>query len=175
MTAEKHPKTQYEKDFISQTYRQWAHIKERCQAQWTKDKKRMLRPPIPFTMTVADYRAWAMEQFQHPVGSARCAYCNRIVTVMTFSPDHQRALDRGGESGRQNLAVSCDDCNKIKGRVTAEWFKFFLKCLWEMPDADANDIRSRLLKAEKLASMTRRNTARIHQFEQERVIANGAS
>lgn len=165
--------TRAEKEFTASTYRQWSHIKERCQQQETK-KHRIIRLAIPFTMTVADYRAWVLEQFKHPAGVARCEYCTRIVTVQTFSPDHKRALQRGGSSGLDNLAVSCADCNQIKGKVGAEWFKFLLKCLWEMPDADASDIRSRLLKSEKLASLNRRNTTRIQEL-QKGITANGTA
>ena len=155
--------TRAEQEFTKFTYRQWAHMKERCQEQKSK-KGRITRLAIPFTLTVAEYRAWVLGLIKYPAGSTRCTYCNRVLVVSTLSPDHMRALERGGSSGLDNIAPSCEECNTVKGEVTAEWFKFFLKCLFEMPDADSRSIRARLLKSEKLASQNRRNTVRIQQL-----------
>jgi 5-methylcytosine-specific restriction endonuclease McrA len=156
--------TQAEKDFMRTTSQQLADMRKRCKGKFD-ERGRMLRAEIPFRLELADYRAWVLSKFRTPDGTARCEYCPRIVSITTFSPDHMVALQRGGSSGTENLAVSCANCNAIKGKVGAIWFKFFLKCLWEMPDADANDIRSRLLKSEKLASLNRRNTMRIQQLQ----------
>jgi 5-methylcytosine-specific restriction endonuclease McrA len=166
-------KTQYDKDFISATYTKWSTMKNNCAEKRSKDKKRIVRLAIPFSLTLDQFRTWCLSKFKHAGGTAKCEYCSRPVSILTFSPDHMQPLQRSGSSGTNNLAVSCSDCNEIKSDMSAEWFKYLLRCLWEMPDADAKSVRSRLLKSEKLASLTRRNTVRIQQFEREKAQANG--
>jgi hypothetical protein len=166
-------KTQYEKDFTGSTYRKWATMKDNCAEKRTKDDKRVVRAAIPFSLTLDEFRSWVLSKFKHAGGTARCEYCNRPVSVLTFSPDHMRPLQRGGSSSTENLAVSCGECNEIKSQVSAEWFKYFLKCLQQMPDADAKDIRSRLLKSEKLAALTRRNVFRLKKLESQVALHGG--
>jgi len=166
-------KTQYEKDFISATYTKWSTMKNNCAEKRSKDKKRIVRLAIPFSLTLEEFRNWCLSKFKHAGGTAKCEYCSRPVSIMTFSPDHMQPLQRGGASGTENLAVSCGECNEIKSQVSAEWFKYFLKCLQQMPDADARDIRSRLLKSEKLAALTRRNVFRLKKLESEVALHGG--
>ena len=150
-----------ESRFKSATLAKFGAMRSRCQT-----KGRMLRAPIPFTLTLDQFRGWCLEQFKSTEGVARCAYCSRPVNIETFSPDHKTALQRGGTSGLENLAVSCGDCNQIKGAMSADCFLDLIACLRKMPAADANSVTGRLLKSEKLASLTRRNFARAKAAKQ---------
>ena len=117
-----------ESRFKSATLAKFGAMRSRCQT-----KGRMLRAPIPFTLTLDQFRGWALEKFGGTDGIARCAYCARPVNIETFSPDHKTALQRGGSSGLENLAVSCTECNEIKSSMSAECFLDLIACLRNWP------------------------------------------
>ena len=48
---------------------------------------------------------------------------------MTLRVDHMMPVSRGGTLGFENLCCSCDDCNRIKGELTAEEFKAVTRTL----------------------------------------------
>jgi len=62
-----------------------------------------------------EVRAYLLEKFQR-----RCAYCGRGNTA--FELDHLLPRSRGGSDRVSNLALSCHDCNTIKGNQTASEF-----------------------------------------------------
>jgi 5-methylcytosine-specific restriction endonuclease McrA len=47
----------------------------------------------------------------------RCEYCllPQDVAFFPHEPDHIHALKHGGETGAENLALACFDCNRFKG------------------------------------------------------------
>jgi 5-methylcytosine-specific restriction endonuclease McrA len=62
-----------------------------------------------------EIRASVLEKFGH-----RCAYCH--TERGPFELEHIRPRARGGSSRVWNLALSCHDCNVVKGSLTAaEW------------------------------------------------------
>ena len=51
-----------ESRFKSATLAKFGAMRSRCQAKVSK-KGRMLRAPIPFTLTLDQFRGWALEKF----------------------------------------------------------------------------------------------------------------
>lgn len=53
-----------------------------------------------------------------------CYYCSEELDSVTLHPvaEHKLPRCRGGTNERANLALSCDRCNTLKARQTAEEF-----------------------------------------------------
>jgi 5-methylcytosine-specific restriction endonuclease McrA len=64
-----------------------------------------------------EVRAYLLEKFGH-----RCAYCGR--SDVAFELDHVWPKSRGGSDRVSNLALSCHDCNSLKGNRTAAEFGY---------------------------------------------------
>ena len=47
-----------------------------------------------------------------------CQYCGR----KGYSIDHREPVSRGGSNDLDNLTLSCQECNKLKGDMPYEWF-----------------------------------------------------
>lgn len=56
----------------------------------------------------------------------RCVYCNRQFPRKTLTLDHITPRVDGGKDGKSNLATCCLDCNRRKGRMSAEEFRELL-------------------------------------------------
>jgi 5-methylcytosine-specific restriction endonuclease McrA len=56
----------------------------------------------------------------------RCRYCGKRLNRGTFTADHIHPKSRGGTSRRENLCVSCKQCNTLKGDSTIREFKGLL-------------------------------------------------
>ncbi|MCC6918918.1 MAG: HNH endonuclease [Alphaproteobacteria bacterium] len=58
----------------------------------------------------------------------RCFYCKRIMRITQtrcpeqFTIDHTRPLCRGGRDNDENRVGCCNECNQVKGFMTAEEF-----------------------------------------------------
>lgn len=48
----------------------------------------------------------------------RCQYCNKHVSIHTFTLDHVHPKCYGGKTVWENVVVSCYDCNQKKGEKT---------------------------------------------------------
>ena len=59
--------------------------------------------------------------------SQRCSYCGIDLLPDKVSFDHKTPLARGGTKTIENLAVSCFDCNYLKGVKTVPEFKMFVE------------------------------------------------
>lgn len=57
--------------------------------------------------------------------SIDCFYCHKAVRGRDAEVDHKTPLSRGGKHERANLAAACYQCNRSKGRLTAD--EFFAK------------------------------------------------
>lgn len=67
----------------------------------------------------------------------KCEYCGQELFIKdtlypycrSFSFDHKTSIDRGGDNSLNNFAIICHRCNIVKGTMTAETFKEFLRPL----------------------------------------------
>lgn len=132
-------------------------MRNRCAEK--KDKNgRVRRRGIEFTVNRAGFVGWLQLYFSEGLrGVCRCEYCNAPVDVLSFSPDHATPLSRGGSSGLENVAISCERCNQAKGKLTAAEFKAFLGCMDRMRSQfidgiAVRDIMHRLASARKAAN-----------------------
>lgn len=146
----------YDKQFMTFTQRQWGHIRERSAAKYSNDGKRLLRPEIPVEFSLGEFREWVLVHLgMRKDGVGKCEYCGAPLAAAGFVPDHARALARGGRNTIDNLVFSCADDNDAKGSIAAEWYRYLLRCLEQMPEPESAIIRNRLIKSEKLASSVR--------------------
>jgi 5-methylcytosine-specific restriction endonuclease McrA len=54
----------------------------------------------------------------------RCSYCNKKVDITNSNLDHVVPKAHGGNSDRENLVLSCIDCNCCKASLSKEeWDK----------------------------------------------------
>ena len=58
-----------------------------------------------------------------------CLYCSEKIQIDDYSPDHILPLDRGGSNTIDNIQFICIGCNRMKGNLTDEEFKWFLSFL----------------------------------------------
>ena len=116
---------------------------------------------VPFTL--AQYREWLADMMQTTRG-IRCAYCGRPLPIQAVSPDHIQPVKRGGGLNLENLAASCQDCNRAKGELEGVEFKALLKGLETFPAPARNYV----LKCLRSAAMG----ARMRFFPREK--AKGA-
>jgi HNH endonuclease len=104
---------------------------------------------VPFDLEA--FRAWVLDALGgKPDGCALCHYCRRPLCAEDFFVEHKTPSRRGGTLGFENLAISCDECNRWKGSLTEEEFLAFRAAMDElvsrgklMPDG-YQDIMKRL-------------------------------
>jgi 5-methylcytosine-specific restriction endonuclease McrA len=61
-----------------------------------------------------------------------CYYCNIDLDLYgnkSFELDHKTSPKRGGSADKENLCITCEECNSLKGMMTEK--EFFI-CLSEM-------------------------------------------
>jgi 5-methylcytosine-specific restriction endonuclease McrA len=101
---------------------------------------------IPFTLL--EFRAWVLLQFKNDWnGVCKCEYCNRWLNVQTFVVDHDIPIAPPFYGGLDlsNLRMCCEECNRLKGKVTGVKFKLFVAwCLEHLTPAEWADIAGRL-------------------------------
>jgi hypothetical protein len=86
---------------------------------------------LPFDLE--HLRAWVLEQLGGKSdGCALCYYCRRPLCSQDFYLDHKVPASRAGSLGLDNLAMSCDDCNRSKGGLTDDEFLHLRNGLDEM-------------------------------------------
>lgn len=113
---------------------------------------------VPFTL--AEYREWLYAMMETPEG-IRCAYCGRPLAIQAVSPDHIMPVKRGGGLGTDNLATSCQDCNRTKGELTGDEYRALMNGLESFPAA----ARSYIVKCLRSAAMG----ARMRFFPRDKV------
>ena len=57
----------------------------------------------------------------------KCEYCGVDLNEKDFQIDHKIPLSRNGKHSIDNLAISCKECNNLKGTMTSEEFLIFIK------------------------------------------------
>lgn len=98
---------------------------------------------VPFNLE--QFREWVLNLLSGAVdGAFKCFYCGAWVNIHTMVSDHRDPPNRGGSLGFDNLCGCCKSCNDVKGNLPEIWYRFLLKCLAEMPESIANDIKGRL-------------------------------
>jgi hypothetical protein len=108
---------------------------------------------LPFTRD--NFRVWTLALLGGRVdGITRCSYCTAILNIATLVPDHVQPLARGGSLDLHNLAPSCGNCNRRKGKISADGFRKLIAFMQEnlYPD-DMNDILGRLATGGEGAKM----------------------
>lgn len=145
----------YEQQFTHYSRVKFNDLKRRSEPKFNHDKTRLLRAGQPVGFTLGEFRDWMLHVFGAREGQAQCGYCQVRITPATFVPDHDIPLARGGPNTLANLVACCETCNDIKGVLSGHWYRFLRKCLDEFPDAEADIIRARLAKSEKLAAQVR--------------------
>lgn len=105
---------------------------------------------LPFTLD--QFRDWLLRQLGgNPNGTTRCVHCTAVLDAISVSFDHLEPVSQGGSLGLENLGPSCDECNRMKGKITARTFAKLLAWLnragrgeEEMTIMDRTDIIKRL-------------------------------
>jgi 5-methylcytosine-specific restriction endonuclease McrA len=128
--------------------------------RFLKTRKNWQGQELPFTLT--QFREWFANQLSDG-GTARCAYCNWPVNLITAQTEHKMPPWRKSNPdlllGLTNLAISCEKCNQQKGVLSAQAFKRLREVLFEDPafeEIDRVSVLSRLqsqLKLVKVANL----------------------
>lgn len=69
-------------------------------------------------------KAWYQLAFSVP--SVTCAYCQRVITTVLAVVDHKQPYRHGGLHESNNLALTCRDCNALKGSTPWEVWAAYL-------------------------------------------------
>lgn len=101
---------------------------------------RMGAQPLPFTRT--EFFDWITARFPELVG--KCAYCTRPLDYTEFHLDHIVPLARHGSWNLDNLGECCEDCNRIKGKLTGMEFRAFRAGMDTFPEVARRDVYGRL-------------------------------
>lgn len=117
--------------FKSATLTQYGSMKGRFAEKYNAAGE-MVKPGREIPFTLAEYREWLHGMMMSRDG-IRCAYCNRPLAIQAVSPDHVLPVKRGGGLGKDNLAPSCQDCNRAKGELDGDEFRALLKGLDTFP------------------------------------------
>jgi hypothetical protein len=146
----------YHAIFMRTTQKKLADLRARSKAKFNRKGDREIRPAIPIEFSLEEFRTWVLSKTGGTEdGVGKCEYCSAPLAVTGFVPDHARALARGGRNSLDNFVFACQDDNDCKGEMSANWYRYLLRCLEQMPEPEAAIIRTRLRKSEKLASSVR--------------------
>ena len=106
--------------------------------------KAKLKLPLPFTLT--EYRVFVLDKFGgNWDGVVQCCYCTRWLNVQTFVTDHVEPLKFGGGIDLDNLDLCCEECNCLKGALSASGFRRFIEfTIAELHPQDAKEIMGRM-------------------------------
>ncbi len=107
------------------------YLRQRFELRWynleKKAKQRSL--PIPDKESLFEIIRYKYEK------NFVCEYCGQRLLICdtipphfkSFSIDHRTSLDAGGDNTLENFAVTCTRCNIIKGTMTEQTYREFLK------------------------------------------------
>lgn len=62
-----------------------------------------------------------------------CLYCNNRETFKTVTAEHKKCRVNGGSNNKENIAATCERCNKAKGYLNHDKFNRIVKSK-DMPD-----------------------------------------
>jgi len=109
---------------------------------------------VPFTL--AQFRAWLLEQLGGENGVVKCTYCADWLSIDTMVLDHEVPIKQGGSLDLDNLDLICKNDNQAKGGMTGESYQRLLD--WSatnLPPACRADMLHRLAIAVQLAAQKR--------------------
>lgn len=153
----------------------WDSQTGRASEKKSKKTGRILRHGYQLQFSKQQFIDWLLLQFGgSDNGVSRCRYCNRPVDLLNCELDHIIPLKRRGLPSLDNMAITCDACNPIKGQMTGSEFAQFLDCMVTMnrvfPDGMAvRDIMHRLQSYSGMKATVNANRAR--QAKQKAVAA----
>jgi 5-methylcytosine-specific restriction endonuclease McrA len=120
------------------------HMQDRFAAKLNK-KGKLIRVGRPVPFTLEQFRAWLLDQFTSVEAAIRCAYdCGAVLDILSFHTDHKTPITRGGTLDLDNLALCCDECNRIKGELTAREYVALRQGLETFSEPARKDIYKRL-------------------------------
>src|SRR5262245_46744307 len=90
-------------------------LRQRCQVCLDGLRRRARADGVPLAFDVEDLVFLASKE-------TVCGYCHAPLSFDLVRFDHAMPTARGGRHTIDNLAVCCDRCNRLKGRLTAEEF-----------------------------------------------------
>lgn len=99
---------------------------------------------LPYSLE--EFRVWMRANFPKVSNNwiTRCGYCNGLLTLEACCSDHKTPIARGGALELTNLILCCDECNRIKGKLTALEYAAFRKGMETFSESARKDIYSRL-------------------------------
>ena len=93
-------------------------------------------------------REWLVRHVERQEG--RCAYCGIPISVSSrrrkgecqATLDHVEPLARGGADSEANTVAACEPCNKAKGALSAQLFRYSPFCLARKQYAETQPVRA---------------------------------
>lgn len=134
--------TTMQRTFLKRTSQAYRNLVQRLAEKRDKNE-RIIRRGRELPFSLVDFRERFAYKFDEN-WQAHCVYCERFITPASFQLEHPVPLVRGGSLGLDNLALSCDDCNRIKGQLLPLEFKALRDGLRTFPEAAQRDILGRL-------------------------------
>jgi hypothetical protein len=111
----------------------------------TNKKGKLIRVGREVPFTLEEFRAWLLAEFKSVDAAIRCAYdCGAVLDILNFHTDHKTPITRGGTLALDNLALACEECNRIKGELTAREYVALRQGLETFSEPARRDIYKRL-------------------------------
>lgn len=135
-------KTQHEV-FITRTLNIYKSMVKRFAEKRNKNNVvTRYRQQVPFTLE--QFRQKVLADLGGETGATKCPYCGSFINADTFVTDHATPVGRGGGLGLDNLVLCCDDCNRIKGKLTLNEYLALRKGLETFAEKARADVYHRL-------------------------------
>jgi len=120
-------------------------MRSRFRGKWNKKKTRLLQVGREVPIDLEEFRAWVVARLGGtPDGCGQCEYCGRPLDAMDFRVDHRLPVSRGGDLGLANCVFSCDECNRVKGQLSGDEFRWLLEVVSRMSTVAQKDVKERL-------------------------------
>lgn len=120
----------------------YSAMKHRAKPKYWKTVRRRGQVRIPgldhLPFTSQELWDWTVEWIGP--GAIRCPYCEsigrnaRLITIEDCTFDHKVPLARGGTWELHNLIPCCEDCNRLKGSMSYEFFIVLIRQIETIAD-----------------------------------------
>jgi 5-methylcytosine-specific restriction endonuclease McrA len=117
-----------------------ATVRRRTQTIYGHQRKRARLDRQEVDYSIAQLR----DLVEEALDSGFCPFCACPLTEEGLSVDHQMPVSRGGRHEFDNLAVVCQRCNEVKGRLTRTEYRALLDLLRQWPPVAGADVLRRL-------------------------------